>query len=240
MSSPSRKKATATSSSLEEEEDYYTAIERYFVGLRGSPLFIAPRDWQLIHSWLQKQIPLEVVKEGLDLAFEKRKSTRPVRGLSYCRQTVESAYRRHCEALTGSHREEEGEEVAVAAQRHLLELVSQLEKAGHAHETSHPMLYEATVGLVQRLVSLGTEQTKSIRFKDIEAELQQMDDELLSIGARSMNEEQRRRCQDEAGAALQSYQSRMPEDVYSSALQSAYRKRVRAHLGLPALSLFYI
>jgi len=239
MSSPAKKETTATPLSL-EEEDYYAAIERYFVSLRGSPLFIAPRDWQLIHSWLQKQIPLEVVKEGLDRAFEKRKSTRPVRGLSYCRQTVESTYRRHCEALTGAHREEEVGDVAVTAHHHLLELASQLEKAGHAHETSHPVLSEAMAQLAQRLARLAAEQPKSSRFNDIEAELQQMDDELLRVGDRSMNEEQRRHCREDAGKALERYQSRMPEDVYSSALQSAYRKRVRAHFGLPTLSLLHL
>ena len=239
MSLPSGKKATARPSPL-EEDDYYAVIERYFVSLRGSPLFIAPRDWHLIHSWLEKQIPLEVVKEGLDRAFEKRKSTRPVRGLSYCRQTVESAYRRHCEALTGSHRDAEGGAVAVTAQRHLFELASQLEKAARATETSHPMLSEAAARLAQRLACLATEQTKSIRFKDIEAELQRMDDELLKIGARSMSQEQRLRCQDLADEALESYRSRMPEDVYASARQSAYRKRVRSRLGLPALSLLHI
>ena len=83
------------------EENYYAAVERYFIQCRGGPLFVAPKDWQLIHDWHERQIPLRVVKAGVERAFENRKSHRPVRGLSYCRQSVEAEYRRHLEATAG-------------------------------------------------------------------------------------------------------------------------------------------
>jgi hypothetical protein len=234
MSSPSEEKQASL------EEDYYELVERYFVGLRGSPLFVTPKDWQLIHSWRTMEIPIKVVKEGLEQAFEKRKSARPVRGLSYCRQTVESAFRRYCEALAGSHHKTEEREEVVTIQRYLKGLTAQLEKASQTHKTSRQELSEVASQSARKLASLVAESMEQDSYQDIEALLKQVDEELLGAASRSMSDKERRRCQLEAQKALESYRSRMPEDVYSSALESAFRKRVRAHLGLPALSLFYM
>lgn len=221
-----------------EEEDYYETVERHFVGLRGSPLFVTPKDWQLIHSWRTMEIPIKVVKEGLDRAFEKRKSSRPVRGLSYCRQTVESAFRRYCEALAGSRNKSEEREEVVTIQRYLKGLATQLEQASQILKTSRQELSEVASQSARKLASLVKESVEQDSYQDVEALLKQVDEDLFGAASRSMSDEERRRCRLEAQKALEGYRSRMPEDVFSSALEVAFRKRVRSLLGLPTLSLF--
>lgn len=226
-------------SPADEDGDYYAAIERRFVELRGGPLFITPQDWQLIHHWHEMQIPLGVVKAGLERAFEKRKR-RAVRRLAYCRQTVEASFRRHCEALAGSVRKGETGEEDVRVQDYLRTLGGRLREAGERCRARRPMLAETARRGADRVESMAEHTVHSGSFEEIETELDRMDEELVRVAEASLDEHERRCCREEATESLADYRARMPEDVYASALENAYRRRVRSHLGLPALSLYYL
>jgi ElaB/YqjD/DUF883 family membrane-anchored ribosome-binding protein len=115
-----------------------------------------------------------------------------------------------------------------------------LEQASQTHKTSRQELSEVALQSARKLASLVAESMEQESYQDIEALLKQVDEELLGAASCSMSDEERRHCQLEAQKSLESYRSRMPEDVFSSALESAFRKRVRSFLGLPALSLFYM
>ncbi len=69
----------------------------------GEVLSSSPRasgTWSV--RWEQLGIPLSVVKEGIDRVFERPKTLVKPRRLSYCRQTVEAAFRKFREASLGS------------------------------------------------------------------------------------------------------------------------------------------
>jgi hypothetical protein len=224
-----------------QEEDYYAAVERHFVDLRGSPLFITPKEWQLIHNWRRMQIPLHVVKDGLTEIFGRPKRTRPIRRLGYCRQTVEAAYRRHCEALTGARRgEAETDDDETQVQSYLVRLENELRQVRRSLADSHPELAEHAERSAEDLARLAARPTAEKSFQTIEHELGRMDEELIKAAESCLEEDESRRCMGDAERSLMDYQERMPEDVYRSAVRSAYLKRVRAHFGLPALSLFYL
>lgn len=223
-------------------ENYYAEVEKHFVGLRGSPLFVSPAEWQLIHRWREAQIPLRVVKEGLDRAFANTRSRRPIRRLSYCRQTVEASYRHFREAIAGGDTARgasrgpahENSDVRDYLQQLAAALVS-VRKRGNG---SGSKLGEAIDRAAKRLSELG--EIDPVRLEDLESELEQLDTALVSAAESGLDSETRQACRDAAERSLRDYRSRMPDDVYTSALQSAYLKRVRAHFGLPAVSLFYI
>jgi hypothetical protein len=223
-----------------EEEGYYAEVEKHFVGLRGSPLFTTPKDWQLVHNWRQMQIPLRVVKDGLSLAFERPRTSRPIRHLSYCRQTVEGAYRRYREALAGVRCEGEAGEEEPHIRRYLVRLEGELRDSSRSLGASRSGLAELATRSADRLGYLCGLPMSMESFQEIEAELDRVDAELVAAAETCLEETESRRCMEAAERSLEAYRARMPDEIYSSAVRSAYLKRVRAHFGLPALSLFYI
>ncbi len=240
MSSLPEDRQPALCPSPAEEENYYAAIERYFVSLRGGPLFITPREWQLIHDWHQRQIPLRVVKDGLRRAFEKRKSTRAVRGLAYCRQAVEAAYRRFCEALAGVESPADADEEVSTARLHLQDLEGRMVETGRKLKASQLSLMQAVERTTARLAVLASGPLQADEFPELERELSELETTLVQAAESSLGEAERRQLRDEAERSLERFRSKMPDDVYGSAAQSAYLKRVRGKFGIPPLSLFYL
>ena len=131
---------------LSPEPGYYQEVERYFVARRGSPLFISPSEWDLVWRWEQLGIPLSVVKEGIDRVFERPKTSVKPRRLSYCRQTVEAAFRKFREASLGSvARMAEPDESGAAAR--LAEISSRLREVAVASTELSPLLEDALEAL---------------------------------------------------------------------------------------------
>ncbi len=228
----------------EDDGDYYAAVEKHFVALRGSPLFISPREWQLIDRWRQQQIPLRVVKQGLDRAFERSKPNRPIRRLSYCRQTVEANYRRFREAVAGSPSVEERDGAdPTDVQAYLARLKGELARAAEKAGAARQPLVDAIDDAVRRLDALASRQAHqadAMRLDEIEQELDAVEKSLLEAAESVLRPEDQRRCSDEAERSLRDYRARMPSEVFESASRAAYLKRVRSIFELPPLSLFYL
>ena len=231
----------------EDDEVYYAAVEKHFVALRGSPLFISPREWQLIDRWRQQQIPLRVVKQGLDRAFERSKPNRPIRRLSYCRQTVEANYRRFREAVAGSRSVDEPNGTdPTDVQAYLSRLKGELARAAEKVDAARQPLVDAIDDAVRRIGALASQhsqhslQADGMGLEEIERELDAVERSLLQAAESILKPEDRQRCLDEAERLLQDYRARMPSDVFESASRAAYLKRVRSIFGLPPLSLFYL
>lgn len=231
----------------EDDEVYYAAVEKHFVALRGSPLFISPREWQLIDRWRQQQIPLRVVKQGLDRAFERSKPNRPIRRLSYCRQTVEANYRRFREAVAGEPSVDEPNGTdPTEVQAYLSRLKGELVRAAEKVDAARQPLVDAIDDAVRRIRALASQhsqhslQADGMGLEEIERELDAVERSLLQAAESILKPEDRQRCLDEAERLLQDYRARMPSDVFESASRAAYLKRVRSIFGLPPLSLFYL
>jgi hypothetical protein len=83
---------------LENYFNYFTEIEEYFWKKRGTALLVSTLDWALIDTWKQAQIPLEVVLQGIDQAFEKYQKrprrSQKINSLAYCHQAVLAAAER--------------------------------------------------------------------------------------------------------------------------------------------------
>jgi len=203
------------------DEDYFGNIETYFVERRGSPLFITPAEWFLVAKWEQRGIPLHVVKEGIDLVFERPQAAAKPRKLGYCRQTVEAAFRRFREVSLGGGEARGPVEDHFDAAVHLSRLASELN--------------EVVPELAARVAALA-ESGQSLRA--IEDALTEMDNELVESAERELGETERNKLLADAGASLAGYRDRMPDKVYQSALKSAYRRRLRDEVELPRLSLY--
>jgi hypothetical protein len=70
---------------------YFQEIARVFFGLRGAPFVLSSRDAVAISSWEEKGIPLRVVLEGMERAFERHKMRaggRKMSSLSFCEPEI--------------------------------------------------------------------------------------------------------------------------------------------------------
>jgi biotin-[acetyl-CoA-carboxylase] ligase BirA-like protein len=216
---------------LSPEPGYYQEVESHFVARRGSPLFISPSEWDLVWRWEQLGIPLNVVKEGIDRVFERPRTLLKPRRLSYCRQTVEAAFRRFREASLGARAPKSDGEDSVAASR-LEEIAARLMEAASARPALAP-LCETTIAAVRSLQKRAAESPD-----EVERELASLDAALLSGSQSLLDEDQRGALRREAESSLESYRERMPEKVYRAAVESSYRRRIRRKLGFPTLSLY--
>ena len=221
------------------EDNYYASIEAYFVQRRGAPLFISPAEWQLVWNWERAGIPLRVVKEGIDRVFDRPRTPQKRRKLGYCRQTVEALFRRFRESRLG---DDEAEDDRCGAERHLNELVGRLRQLA-ASSKSALASSEATraAASLERHLGRLSELAKgdfSRALPEIENELGRTEDRLLDSFERTLGETESGALFRDSEASLRSYRDRMPQKVYDAAVKSAYRRRLRARMGLTPLSLF--
>ncbi len=79
-----------------EQSRYFQGIARRFLARRGAPFFLSAKDLDVILSWEQAGIPLPVVVEGIERAFENRPRGRRERGkilsISFCQAQVMQAF----------------------------------------------------------------------------------------------------------------------------------------------------
>ena len=84
---------------------YYRTIARALLERRGAPFALSPRDQSAIASWEERRIPLAVVLEGVDRAFEGHRARgRPARSftLSGCERQVDAAFAQHRDRAAGA------------------------------------------------------------------------------------------------------------------------------------------
>lgn len=51
--------------------DYFDEIESHFAAKRGTPFVVNAKDWALMKEWYEAGIPLPIVIEAIDSAFDK-------------------------------------------------------------------------------------------------------------------------------------------------------------------------
>ena len=209
---------------MDGKGNYYGSVENYFVERRGSPLFITPAEWFLIFRWEEQGIPLPVIKEGIDRVFERPKTRAKPRKLGYCRQTVEASFRRFREVSLGGREREKDAEPPFDPSGHLEEIAAAIEA-----------LLPSGSGLASRVRdSIDSDQS----LVGIEDDLTAIDQELLEAIEAELEDDVRSELLRESQNSLASYRERMPKKVYDAAVRSAYRRRVRAKLALPHVTLF--
>jgi hypothetical protein len=190
-------------------------------------------------KWEQLGIPLEIVKEGIDRVFERPRTSLKPRRLSYCRQAVEAAFRRHKEASVGAQAGD-AEDDRAGARPHLLALsarLRELDEEWHAKGEA----WSGTLRDIAELVDSAAGRAEggtSETLHTIESDLESADRRLLAGAESSVSEEAREELRREAEASLEPYRQRMPDKVYRAAVESSYRRRLRKKMGLPILSLY--
>ncbi|UCC39426.1 MAG: hypothetical protein JSV96_16815 [Candidatus Aminicenantes bacterium] len=98
----------------ENRSQYFQSIARHFLKLRGSPFFLSSKELHIIETWEKMKIPLQVVLEGVDRAFEKNSLKRARKGkilsLVFCNLQVLRAFEQFRDRRVGSKNNEVGQE----------------------------------------------------------------------------------------------------------------------------------
>ena len=80
----------------EKRSRYFQSIARHFLKSRGAPFFLSSKELDLIETWEKMRIPLQVVLEGIDRAFDnnrlKRVRKRKAFSLAFCNLQVLKAF----------------------------------------------------------------------------------------------------------------------------------------------------
>src|SRR5258706_1292354 len=86
--------------------DYFDDIQDKFIELRGKALILSPLDWELMESWKDQGVPLQIVIAAIDEVFKShaaRKARRPIGSLSYCKPEVEARFAEWKESRVGAN-----------------------------------------------------------------------------------------------------------------------------------------
>ena len=176
-----------------------------------------------------------MVKEGIDLVFDRPKTLLKPRRLGYCRQTVEAAFRRFRESSLG-RRAAATREKGSGAAAHLTEIAARLQALAAEWSKKERELATSLERAADAVRSL-SERTEEAPI-EVERELEALDGNLLAGSEAVLGEAAREELRREAASSLESYRERMPEKIYRAALESAYRRRLRKRLELPTVSLY--
>jgi len=232
---------------------YFTEIEDTFVRRRGKHLLLSPIDWALIESWKERGVPLHVALRGIEHSFdsyEAKKRKRSVKTLLYCQEEVEAQYAEWLESRIGSHedtqKERNADEVspfprdAVLAylSRSLDELTDVTDRRASHKDELNEVLSRATILLTEIKDDYST--TPQADARKLEESLtgieRMLDDAIRSATSDSQLESART----EIEAQLKPYKRHMDKAAFEQTRDNLLRKRLREHLGVPRLSLFFL
>ena len=217
--------------------NYYTEIEETFVRRRGKNLLLSPIDWALIETWQERGIPLHVALRAIENVFDgfdKKPSTRTIKGLLYCREEIEAQYEEWLRSQAGKGTEGQADETfsAETSSAHISSLISRLnvlEVDGLSEDL------ERAVARLEELQSAPGENPEHVdkSLADIEHLL---DHALLT----NTDKQHLSKLEKEVLDQLKPYKAGMEPDAFSKTFELMLLKRLREDHNIPRLTLFYL
>lgn len=234
--------------------NYFTEIEDAFVRRRGKHLFLSPMDWALMETWKEQGIPLHLVLRGVERAFdsfESKPRKRSVKTLLYCQEEVEAQYAEWLEARVGANPLSENEErndnekafSTTRVTEHLQSSRKSLAQLATTRATSsNDELAEAFVRASSLLEEIERDfvSGKTTDTRKLEDSLTALERMLNQALLSSMPASELEVFTNEISTQLKPYRSQMETNVYKQTFDNLLLKRLREHVGIPRLSLFYL
>jgi hypothetical protein len=167
----------------EERSFYFQEIARAFHGHRGAPFVLSSRDMVTISSWEERGIPLRIVLEGMERAFEKYKR-RSVGGqkmpsLSFCETEIVRAHADHRDrgigrADRGESREAKRKRIRAEVERFLKSMPRETDFLGEVYREALTVLSrkEASEEALERLDAKAEDLIARLSDPSIQAEVE--------------------------------------------------------------------
>jgi hypothetical protein len=213
--------------------NYYTEVEDHFQITRGTALFrLSPLDWALLETWKNSGVPLEAVKRGIDVAFEKwrkrRIRTQQVNGLAFCAQAVMAEAEAMARAGTGQPSSGPVESAFKAE-----EVRSYLESCAAGLRAAGRDEFAASM---ERLAA----EADYSNLEQLEQRLSAMEEKLIAQLKSEKSEEDLFVLKRELDEQLRPYRGKMSAPQLSMLERQYMDRRLFESARVPRLSLFYM
>lgn len=240
---------------MENYFNYFTEIEEHFQNRRGTLTLLSPLDWSLIESFQSSGIPLEVVRRGIDRAFEKhskaRSKIRKVNSLAYCTQTILTEFERHKENLVGGSSPDSlrisPSGLRDADKANLIQLLNKaidLLKDSLCHL---PSLLKASLANILEKTAMVLEEIKTEvaaceqpDYEQLEMRLSTLEEKVLASLISGLSEEELLGVRSEVQREVQRHRRDLKPEQMAMLERKMIHKRLFDHFRLPRLSLFYL
>lgn len=218
--------------------EYFRAVERAFVELRGSGMFLTPADWDVVCRWEERGIPLDVVLAGIRTAMSVRTRNPSRTPLGACSPAVEAAFdavrRRRAGGLHLSPN------AGDASGPRLEQLAVRLrEWAPAAAALSDP----AAAGRLRAKAGAAAGRLERLQKDEggyrapVEDTLREIEGDLLTDLEAALRDSVRDTIEAEVRRTLEPYRARMPASTWRDACRQAFRRRVSRVFGLDQVAL---
>lgn len=226
------------------EHEYWKKIEEYFVKKRGSALILSPKDWPLVTSWQEREIPLDVIFEGIDKAFarleEKQETSqyRTIQTLMFCQRDIEEAWdtwkERHPEFAAKRERE-----IIPSERRKLVtkfrSVTNQLQK--YAEQSQYHCIHDELITAsetLSNLIPLVEQAEDQIFLVSVKERVRAIEQQLATHLEQAIDPEIHQQLYARAESRLTSHKHKMNETVYQETLRLAFIQELRNAYPLPS------
>ena len=231
---------------MENYFNFFTEIEEYFWKKRGTALLVSTLDWALIDTWKQAHIPLEVVLQGIDQAFEKyekyHRKSQKVNSLAYCHQAIlaaaESAERAHLPHPTSGDPIPRPELV-----RYLTNNAEKLRKAAERFQAEgrpeSAATFQSLAASLSELAQVGGTDAP-LDLESVERRLTVLEDRMLSILQNAAPEAEMVSLRAELDRSLGPARRNLGREQIALLEKQFLTRKLLEQADLPRLSLFYL
>ncbi|PID58623.1 hypothetical protein CSB45_03510 [candidate division KSB3 bacterium] len=227
-----------------DQQSYWQQIERYFVEKRGNALMLSPKDWPLLSSWEERQLPLDVIYEGIDQTFERFEeqhgsaSQQTITSLHRCKHAVEEAWNRRKTDHPQDDGPDKDELFELTRQRLLTKLRSTRQQLhGYASKPQYQNLQQAILKSAQLIADCLSRIEAAQEERDlfrIEGEIRAEEQKLFSRLGEDLCAEERERLFNRAEAKIRSHKQGMSRQVYQETVRLAFLQEIHDAYPLPS------
>lgn len=206
-----------------ERKEYFQSITRHLLKLRGAPFFLSSKELDLISRWDEIGIPLAVVIEGIDRAFDSFKAKpgqkAKIQSLAFCETQVLRAFEQHRERKIGKGkkgltRDEKKEQAKREVQKFLKTLAPPVNYLKEAYSRAQEILSQCQFD---------------------EEELERIEEEIETLLWKNSSEEEKNRVRRELSQELKF----KDEDEFMTIFKVKLVKSLRDRFKIPYISLYY-
>ncbi len=226
-----------------EEDDFFSRIEKKFNQLRGTPLLVSPNDWALMAEWKKRGIPAVVIIEALERGFEKttlsQNKKRGINSLSYFRRIVEDCWESFQQLNVGRGETKESEEEADTIIQHIRSLALLLDElsARHSDKKEITALLKDACNNLNLLILPFSKGTGDI--EKLEEELARIEDVIGKTLLEHTSDDQLSAAWREAEDAFSHLNDSVNEKQLHDIKSRFVMKKLRKKYGIPRISLFF-
>jgi hypothetical protein len=167
----------------EKRSFYFQEIARTFFSYRGAPFVLSSRDMVTISSWEERGIPLRIVLEGMERAFEKYRKRavggRKMSSLSFCEIEIVKAHAEHRDrgvgrAAKGESRKDKRKTIKTEVERFLKSMPPEADFLGEVYREALIVLSrkEASEETLERLDARAEELITRLADTAVRAEVE--------------------------------------------------------------------